>query len=217
MKIPNYLGSYFMELAKRKPGLAIWRRNQHRTSHSVVSGILWKESHKLFLSHGCVSEKSHCDPVCFSIQRQHAIIRNENKEIVIEACEGDGQTRPKTKVNGKSLLGPMVLEHLDRILFGKSSWVFQVLFAAFGFSIPSWSRCFLELRYQNSINLSPPIPMFSGENHLYVFHNPINPKNRNKSLPKTITWEYAQKEIAEAKGFGNQGNEALTKGNSYMP
>ena len=58
--------------------------------------------------------------VICSIQKQHAVITNENKEIVIEACEGEGTARPKTKVNGQPLTGPMVLEHLDRILFGKN-------------------------------------------------------------------------------------------------
>ena len=58
--------------------------------------------------------------------------------------------------------------------------------------------------------------LFAGENHLYVFHNPQNPKNSNQDLPKNITWEFAQKEIAEAKGFGNQGNEALTQGKNIF-
>ena len=52
---------------------------------------------------------------------------------------------------------------------------------------------------------------FSGTNHLYVF---INPKKKDSSpdLPREIDWEFAQKEIAQAKGFATGANASLTKG-----
>ncbi|XP_067934246.1 kinesin-like protein KIF28 [Watersipora subatra] len=49
-----------------------------------------------------------------------------------------------------------------------------------------------------------------GSNHLYVF---INPKNDDSAddLPKNITYEFAQKEIAQAKGFATGSTAGLTK------
>ena len=49
-----------------------------------------------------------------------------------------------------------------------------------------------------------------GSNHLYVFVNPQKP-NRDPALPANITWEFAQKEIAEVKGFST-GMQDMSKG-----
>ncbi|XP_078606813.1 kinesin-like protein KIF28 isoform X8 [Branchiostoma floridae x Branchiostoma japonicum] len=39
-----------------------------------------------------------------------------------------------------------------------------------------------------------------GSNHMYVFHNPLNPK-APENTPSKIDWDFAQKEIAKHKGF----------------
>lgn len=50
-----------------------------------------------------------------SIQKQHAKVTNENQEIqLMPASPG-----AKIKVNGVPLTGPHVLQHLDRVVFGK--------------------------------------------------------------------------------------------------
>ncbi|KAK2181347.1 hypothetical protein NP493_403g07034 [Ridgeia piscesae] len=49
-----------------------------------------------------------------------------------------------------------------------------------------------------------------GSNHMYVFLNPKNVKSAEASLPSEITWEFAQKEIAQAKGFA-VGSSGMTK------
>lgn len=41
--------------------------------------------------------------------------------------------------------------------------------------------------------------------------NPLKPETADNSLPKEITWEYAQKEIAQVKGFAT-GSAGLSKG-----
>ncbi|CAG5116350.1 unnamed protein product, partial [Candidula unifasciata] len=51
--------------------------------------------------------------------------------------------------------------------------------------------------------------LLSGSNHVYYFVNPLKPK-APEDTPKEITWEYAQKEVAEAKGFAI-GLAGLTK------
>ncbi|ELT99958.1 hypothetical protein CAPTEDRAFT_223727 [Capitella teleta] len=48
-----------------------------------------------------------------------------------------------------------------------------------------------------------------GSNHMYVFCNPTK-KDSSADLPDTIDWEFAQKEIAQAKGF-DTGAAGLTK------
>ncbi|XP_071088999.1 kinesin-like protein KIF28 isoform X1 [Haliotis cracherodii] len=48
-----------------------------------------------------------------------------------------------------------------------------------------------------------------GSNHLYVFMNPLKPET-DVDLPAQITWEFAQKEIAQAKGFAT-GSAGMTK------
>jgi hypothetical protein len=48
-----------------------------------------------------------------------------------------------------------------------------------------------------------------GSNHLYVFVNPKIPKS-SSATPADITWEFAQGEIAQAKGY-DVGTEGLTR------
>jgi len=51
-----------------------------------------------------------------------------------------------------------------------------------------------------------------GSSHLYVF---VHPKKHDNfpDLPDVITWEFAQMEIAQARGFTAQDTSGLTKGN----
>eukprot|EP00038_Savillea_parva_P019805 m.28932 g.28932 ORF g.28932 m.28932 type:complete len:991 (+) comp4561_c0_seq1:121-3093(+) len=42
-----------------------------------------------------------------------------------------------------------------------------------------------------------------GSNHLYVYSNPTPTKEELEGLPDEIEWEFAQTEVAEAKGFGS--------------
>ncbi|KAK3605709.1 hypothetical protein CHS0354_013504 [Potamilus streckersoni] len=49
-----------------------------------------------------------------------------------------------------------------------------------------------------------------GSNHLYVFMNPKKPGD-NSDLPDEITWDFAQKEIAQVKGFATGSGADLTK------
>jgi len=51
----------------------------------------------------------------------------------------------------------------------------------------------------------------SGSNHLYVYNNPKK-DDAPADLPKEITYEFAQKEIAQAKGFATGVTAGLTKG-----
>ncbi|XP_038077973.1 kinesin-like protein KIF28P isoform X3 [Patiria miniata] len=44
-----------------------------------------------------------------------------------------------------------------------------------------------------------------GSNHLFVFHNPLNPKAA-EGTPPVVEWEFAQKELAEARGLMAGGN-----------
>lgn len=54
--------------------------------------------------------------------------------------------------------------------------------------------------------------VFTGSNHMYVFVNP-----KQGQLPADITWESAQKEIAQAKGFATESGAGLTKGWVLIP
>ena len=56
-----------------------------------------------------------------------------------------------------------------------------------------------------------PVAFLVGSNHMYVFINPTNTKTSDVSLPAEITWEFAQKEIAQAKGFA-VGSSGMSKG-----
>ncbi|XP_052816368.1 kinesin-like protein KIF28 isoform X3 [Mya arenaria] len=49
-----------------------------------------------------------------------------------------------------------------------------------------------------------------GSNHLYVFLNPKNPE-KSEDLPDEITWEFAQKEIAQVKGFATATGAGMSK------
>ena len=51
----------------------------------------------------------------------------------------------------------------------------------------------------------------SGSNHLYIFHNPLKPEAPSE-LPAEIDWDFAQKEIAQAKGFATDDRAGLSKG-----
>ena len=55
------------------------------------------------------------------------------------------------------------------------------------------------------------VAILVGSNHMYVFINPTNTKTSDASLPAEITWEFAQKEIAQAKGFA-VGSSGMSKG-----
>ena len=48
---------------------------------------------------------------------------------------------------------------------------------------------------------------------MYVFVNPLKPQ-ASEGTPKDVTWEFAQKEVAQAKGFAT-GMSGLTKGNKH--
>ncbi|KAK0041455.1 kinesin-like protein KIF28P [Biomphalaria pfeifferi] len=48
-----------------------------------------------------------------------------------------------------------------------------------------------------------------GSNHVYVFVNPLNPK-APEGTPQEINWEFAQKEVAKAKGYST-GTSGLSK------
>jgi hypothetical protein len=50
---------------------------------------------------------------------------------------------------------------------------------------------------------------------MYVFINPKSTKF-NEDSKHEINWEFAQKEIAEAKGFGSNKNGKLTAGNLIL-
>ena len=49
-----------------------------------------------------------------------------------------------------------------------------------------------------------------GASHVYVFLNPLNESQAAPDLPSVITWEFAQKEIAKAKGY-SLGNNLTTE------
>jgi len=53
--------------------------------------------------------------------------------------------------------------------------------------------------------------LYAGSNHLYVFINPQKAEAPS-DLPDDITWEYAQREIAQAKGFVAAGASSLSAG-----
>lgn len=49
-----------------------------------------------------------------------------------------------------------------------------------------------------------------GASHVYVYQNVANEKEAAADLPAVISWEYAQKEIAKAKGY-SLGNNLTTE------
>ncbi len=52
--------------------------------------------------------------------------------------------------------------------------------------------------------------MCAGSNHLYVFIDPTE-KDADMDLPEEITWDFAQKEIAQASGYATD-TAGLTQG-----
>ena len=57
--------------------------------------------------------------------------------------------------------------------------------------------------------------MYTGSNHLYVFMNPLNPVEP-EDINEEISWEFAQKEIAQAKGFATGVASGLSKGRAEL-
>ncbi|XP_062501904.1 kinesin-like protein KIF28 isoform X2 [Corticium candelabrum] len=53
--------------------------------------------------------------------------------------------------------------------------------------------------------------LFGSGNHMYVFMNPKNTSQVDENVPDEITWEFAQKEIAEAKGFQTKVSTGLPR------
>ena len=49
---------------------------------------------------------------------------------------------------------------------------------------------------------------------MYVYKNPQNP-TVPEGTPSTIDWEFAQKELAAAKGFSSFGSSGLSKGRAW--
>ncbi len=49
-----------------------------------------------------------------------------------------------------------------------------------------------------------------GASHVYVYLNVLNENEASTDLPSVITWEFAQKEIAKAKGY-SIGNNLTTE------
>ncbi|XP_064640023.1 kinesin-like protein KIF28 isoform X2 [Lineus longissimus] len=50
-----------------------------------------------------------------------------------------------------------------------------------------------------------------GSNHLYVFKNPLKQDTGGADLPAEVDYEFAQKEIAQAKGFATGSGAGLSK------
>jgi len=57
-----------------------------------------------------------------------------------------------------------------------------------------------------------------GSNHMYVFVNPLKAEvTSDADVPDNITWEFAQREIAQAKGFvAAAGASSLSVGKIRM-
>ena len=51
----------------------------------------------------------------------------------------------------------------------------------------------------------------AGSNHWYYFFNPLN-KEKSEGTPDTVDWDFAQKEIAQSKGFQTGLGSGLSKG-----
>ena len=70
----------------------------------------------------------------------------------------------------------------------------------------------LSLTGSNHIHVYKIMVFFrTGSNHMYVLMNPLKPQTADESLPKEIDWEFAQREIAQVKGFST-ASSGLTKG-----
>ena len=123
-----------------------------------------------------------------SIQQKHAIITLNKGDVEIKP----GSQGAKTKVNGMALTGPLVLGHLDRVVFGMTC---------------AFLHLYVVLKI---VDVSDePYIFILGSNHYYVFYNPLS-KDKSKHSPDDIDYEFANKELAEAKGFGTQAG--MSKG-----
>ena len=49
---------------------------------------------------------------------------------------------------------------------------------------------------------------------MYFLVNPTNPE-KSEGTPDNVDWEFAQKEIAQAKGFATGFGSGLSKGNFF--
>ncbi|XP_020609741.1 kinesin-like protein KIF28P [Orbicella faveolata] len=54
-----------------------------------------------------------------------------------------------------------------------------------------------------------------GSNHMYILVNPANTE-KSEGTPDNVDWEFAQKEIAQAKGFATGFGSGLSKGNHVI-
>lgn len=54
--------------------------------------------------------------------------------------------------------------------------------------------------------------IITGSNHMYYFVNPLN-QEKSEGTPDKVDWDFAQKEIAQAKGFQTGFGAGLSKGN----
>lgn len=52
-----------------------------------------------------------------------------------------------------------------------------------------------------TISLQDKDRLVFGANHFYVFLNPNHQRETSSDIPSIITWEFAQKEIAQVKGY----------------
>ena len=54
--------------------------------------------------------------------------------------------------------------------------------------------------------------LVTGSNHMYILVNPTSTE-KSEGTPENVDWEFAQKEIAQAKGFATGFGSGLSKGN----
>lgn len=65
----------------------------------------------------------------------------------------------------------------------------------------------IDFRFCRTISLHHKDRLLFGASHFYVFLNPIYPFiDPSVKLPLIITWEFAQKEIAQVKGYSLGNN-----------
>jgi kinesin family member 1 len=60
--------------------------------------------------------------------------------------------------------------------------------------------------HSSSVQLRHKDRLLFGANHVYVFLNPLNEIQTSTDIPSIVTWEFAQKEIAKAKGYSLGNN-----------
>ena len=67
--------------------------------------------------------------------------------------------------------------------------------------------------FLNAINLTSYfVCSVTGSNHMYFLVNP-GCNEKSEGTPENVDWEFAQKEIAQAKGFATGFGSGLSKGN----